>query len=217
MVVRGVPNDELSGNADVSEFGKKIFIEANQLWNILYKEITETEIPQNLLDLLLDNKKNKQESLLKKVSLSPNILSAFIFRAYEEYGFLFSEYKKETLPKSIDSEKMPLAYNVEDGNVKKYGETSLSDGQLRQAIEQRKVIVAKFLDDGVNWHCFILTFKSLRGEETWKNGQPHYHYVSNKFNITKEEVIQQIKNGEYPNTSVHIKLLDYGSQPLLPE
>lgn len=214
MIVNGMSNDELSGKTEISEFDKDKFIEAHQLWNKLYKEITDTEVPKNLILLLSDNNKNKQESLLKKVSLSPNILSAFIFEAYKKHGFQFSEYKSETLPKGFDSAKMPFAFNIENENVKKYGETTLSDGQLKQVIDQRKVIVAKFLDDGVNWHCFIVTYKSLRGEEAWKEGQPHYHYVSNKFNIKKEEVIQQIQNGKYPKTSVHIRLLEYGNQPI---
>ncbi len=213
MIISGVPNEELIGKDDVSDFGKKKFIEANEMWYEFYNKIIKTEIPHNLLDLLLAKKKNEQKCLLKRVPLTADIILAFILKAYKDYGFLFSEYRSETFPKSIDSTQMPFAYSFENGKVNKYGETSLSDGKLKQAIKQRKVIVAKFLDDGTNWHCFIVTYKSLRGEETWKNGQPHYHYVSNKFNLTKEEVIQQIKSGEYPDTSVHIELLDYGAQP----
>lgn len=85
----------------------------------------------------------------------------------------------------------------------------MSDGQLKHAIKFRKVIVAKVLDKGDEWHCFYLTFKSIAGEESWKNGQPHYHYLSDKWGISREELVRQIKSDKYPSTSVHIDLLDY--------
>jgi len=90
----------------------------------------------------------------------------------------------------------------EDKTITIIGNTNFSDGKLNQVIEQRKVIVANFFDKGENWHCFFLTYRNLAGKETWNNGQPHYHYISDKWNISREDVISTIKDGKYPATSI---------------
>ena len=93
---------------------------------------------------------------------------------------------------------------------RKSGNNSLSiQGQV---IEQRKVIVAKFFDRGSEWHCLFLTFNSLAGKENWKGGQPHLHYISDKYGLTREEAVNRFKSNNYPSTSVHIDLLGYGNQ-----
>ncbi len=86
---------------------------------------------------------------------------------------------------------------------------------MKQAIEHRKVKVAKILDKGDEWHCFFATFKSFRGEETWLGAnQPHYHYISNVFGIGRAEVVNQIKSEKYKLGNLpHIKLEEYGNQP----
>lgn len=84
------------------------------------------------------------------------------------------------------------------------------NGQLKQVIEQRKVIVSKFLDKGSEWHCLLLTYDSLKGKESWKNGQPHYHYISSKFRIPRDKVVEQLKSSSYNLGSLpHIDLLEY--------
>jgi hypothetical protein len=78
-------------------------------------------------------------------------------------------------------------------------------------VEHRKVIISKFLDNKTAWHCFFLTFKSIRREESWQDGQPHFHYISDKFGISRENVIVQLKSKDYNlGTLPHIGLLDYG-------
>ncbi len=58
------------------------------------------------------------------------------------------------------------------------GDTLLSRGQIRAAIKQRTVTIAKVLDCGGNWHSFYYTYKSVNGEE---NGNiPHIQDGSNK-------------------------------------
>ena len=89
------------------------------------------------------------------------------------------------------------------------GETTLKEGELKNVILHRKKIVANFLDKGNEWHCFYLTFKALAGKETWNKGQPHCHYLSDKFGVSREEVIQGIKTGNIPSTPVHIGIKGY--------
>lgn len=184
-------------------------------WEGHYNDLIKTEIPPALISLLKAESKKDQIKVLKGLQLTPESLWAFIFKAYNDYGYKYSEYHSEQLPKNIEKGTMPKLATLdrETGEVKKVGDSSLTKGQIKQAIEQRKVISIKFMDDGNGWHCFFITYRSIGGEESWKNGQPHFHYISDKFGISREEAIKQFKSDSYPTTSVHIELLGYGNQP----
>jgi hypothetical protein len=70
-------------------------------------------------------------------------------------------------------------------------------------------MIAKFIGDDRNWHCFFTNYKSLKGKEkTYKNGQPHFHYISDKWGLTRDEVIEQLGKRKYklPSSMPH---LDY--------
>ncbi len=216
MILRGVPNEELNGTKEPSIISKQKFVEAASHWEEMMANFRKIDVPKGLIALLSATKKSEQEKLLKGVALSPDILMAFLIVAYEKFGFTLSQYTSEHPQKGLDTSKMPLAYNVEEGgDVKVYGTTDLSAEQLKQAVEHRKVKIAKILDNGNQWHCFFTTFKSLRGEETWQGkGQPHYHYISNFFGIDRKTVVKQIKSEKYNLGNLpHIKLEDYGTQP----
>jgi hypothetical protein len=215
MVLRGIPNEELNGDKKPSEKSRQIFIEATIRWQKMFQQFKAVEVPNGFLKLFGTNKKAEQENLLKGLILTPDILMGLLIKA-EEQGYTLSQYSSEFSQKGVDLSKMPFAYQVkENGEVQTFGETELSDGQLKQAIEHRKVKVAKILDKGDEWHCFFTTFKSLRGEETWLGEkQPHYHYISNAFGIDRAEVVRQIKSEKYKLGNLpHIKLEDYGNQP----
>jgi len=56
----------------------------------------------------------------------------------------------------------------------------------------------------------FLTFDSLKGNETWRDGQAHYHYISDKFGIPRQKVVEQLKSGKYRlGTLPHIDLVGY--------
>jgi|AntAceMinimDraft_9_1070365.scaffolds.fasta_scaffold14443_3 hypothetical protein len=216
MILNGVPNKELNGKVEPSKNSKNIFIKSTILWNEILNDINKTILPKNLIRLLSTTKKSDQEKLLKGIEINPEILIAFIFKAYSNYGFKFSQYISEIPQKGVDLSKMPFAYEIKDnGQVKVYGKTELSDGQFKQAIQHRKVVVVKFLENKDIWHCFFTTFKSLRGEEIWlgKN-QPHFHYLSNSFGISRERVIKELKSKKYKLGNLpHVKLTEFGNQP----
>ena len=215
MVLRGIPNEELNGDKKPSEESRQIFIEATIHWQEMLQNFKAIEVPNGFLKLFGTNKKVEQENLLKGQILTPDILMGLLIKA-DEQGYTLSQYSSEFSQKGVDLSKLPIAYQVkENGEVQTFGETELSDGQLKQAIEHRKVKVAKILDKGDEWHCFFATFKSLRGEETWLGEkQPHYHYISNAFGIERAEVVNQIKSEKYKLGNLpHIKLEDYGNQP----
>jgi hypothetical protein len=170
----------------------------------------KTEVPPNLISLLNSQSKKEQERLLRGQSLSPYQLSAYLFRAWSEFGFSFSNYTGEHHHKGVDESTLPSLIVVgDDQKVRTAGETTLTEGQLKNVVNYRKVTVTKFLDKGENWHCFFTVYKSLRGEESWKDGQPHFHYISDKWGISREEAVKQLKSEKYPSTNIHIDLLGY--------
>ncbi len=213
LVWYGVPLDELMGKKEHSLRSNEIFAIANELWKEKYQEIKNTHIPPNLLSLLETSKKRDQEKLLKGIELNPMILCAFIFEAFSTYGFRFSQYTKEVLPKGIDMKAMPIAAELLDnGEVKVYGKTALSQAVIKQAILHRSVNVGKFLERGDIWHCLFANYKSLNGDEIWlgKN-QPHLHYISNSFGLSREKVVSDLRSKNYNLGNLpHIKLNDYG-------
>jgi len=184
---------------------------AKELWDRKYSEIVNTDIPMSLKAILKSQKKKHQVQLLKGLTITPDILIAFIFYAWIECGYSFSQYKSEHQRSGIEKEEFPSVVFVDGDEVNRVGKKStLSDGQLKQAIEQRTVVIAKFLDKGEEWHCLFVTYNSLRGEENWKNGQPHFHYISSSFGLSRENVVKSLKSRRYNLGSLpHISLTDY--------
>ncbi len=82
------------------------------------------------------------------------------------------------------------------GRLKRLVKTNVSDGELKNVLLHRKVIVAHIFEKKEYWHSLFLTYNSLKGEENWNNGQAHFHYISSAFNLTKEEFIESMKSGK---------------------
>jgi hypothetical protein len=190
---------------------KVLFKRAIQGWTKELKKYKSIKLPENLLTLLETERKKDQIKLLKNVSLTTHELIAFIFYAYEKHGYTYSQYKASYHHKGLDVTKLPALIHIEkDGKVNTIGKTKLTEGQLKQVVEHRKVTVSKFLDNGEKWHCFFLTFKSLGGKEGYKDGQPHLHYISNAWNIPRQAVKEQLTSKEYSLPSLpHIDFYTY--------
>lgn len=185
-------------NAPEDIIRKILFKSAIQEWTKELKMYKSIELQENLLTLLETEKKKEQIQLLKGVSLTSDELIAFIFYAHEKFGYTYSQYKASHHHKGLDVSKLPTVIHIEeDGKVNSIGETTLTEGQQRQVVEHRKVTVSKFIDNGEKWHCFFLTFKSLGGKENYKDGQPHLHYISNAWNIPRQEVKEQLTSKKY--------------------
>ena len=175
----------------------------------------QTEIPENFLKLLETTRKKDQISLLKGLSINPDQLIALIFKSFNEHGYLYSRYRFENLPKDLTDKRKPKIADIsKEDAVNIIGDTDLTEGQVKKMINERKVIIAHFLDRGDEWHCFFITYNSIEGKENHKDGQPHFHYISSAFGITRDDFIKSMENGNYKSTSVHIDLLGYGNQPI---
>ncbi len=175
-----------------------LFKKAVGKWASEYKKITCIKLPINLFRLMEANSKKEQIKSLKGLSLTSDELVAFLFMAHEKYGFKYSQYRAQHYHKGFDETRLPTIIHVGDNGVlKTIGKTDLTKGQQRQAVEHRKVTVSKFLDNGSDWHCFFLTFRSMGGKENYKEGQPHLHYISSKWGIERDEVRNQLTSKDY--------------------
>ena len=178
-------------------------------WKRILQRGLVTKIPCELFQLLEATSKREQEVLLKGLKFSSDQFIAFIYKSFLLHKFTFRQYTAEFSQKGINEGDLPLIAYVEDEKLEIVGNSPLSEGQLKQAIQHRKRTIAKFFDRGTVWHCFFITYKSLR-EERWRDGQPHYHYISDKFGLERSDVVNQLKSESYKLSSLpHIDLLGY--------
>lgn len=179
----------------------KAFDEIIQCKSILFankvmQEIISTTLPNQLFKLLHSTDKDEQEKLLRGITLTPMELTAFYCNAYAKYGYSLSHYSANYNPKGIEKDNLPrFAFKDDDGKIISSGKTPLSDGQIKNIIEQRNVTVSKFLDNGKDWHCFFFTFKGVTGKERGNN--PHLHYISHTWGLTREQVLGQLQSRRY--------------------
>lgn len=183
---------------------------AKQSYNELSKESVDGKL-KNIFQKELNKK--EQIRLLKGVQLTKPQLSS-LFNFAEECGYRFSHYKWQGDPKSVKEEKLPSFMHMkDDGSIEYIGETTLTEGQMRTIINQADVLIVRIFDNGSHWHCFLQTYKGLKGMESGVQGsRPHLHYLSDSFGISKADLVKMIKIGRYPNTPVHIPLLSDKSE-----
>ncbi|WP_140468228.1 hypothetical protein [Hymenobacter nivis] len=187
--------------------------QASREWPEVLTEMKSEPVPEYLIGLLSAENKKAQLRLLKGATINSKQLQAFILEA-EQRGFTYSRYLEKHLPSGVNSSELPRFIEQQaDGSIKAAGQTSMSEGQLKQVLDQRKAIVATILDKGDDWHCFFATYRGLAGKENYKEGQggqPHFHYISSKWgSVTRQQIIDGAKSGNYVATSVHIDFLDY--------
>lgn len=178
---------------------------AKKSYNDLSKESVDSKL-KNIFQKELNKK--EQIRLLKGVQLTEPQLSS-LFNFAEECGYRFSHYKWQGDPKSVKEEKLPSFMHLkDDGSVEYIGDTTLTEGQMRTIINQADVLIVRIFDNGLHWHCFLQTYKGLKGMESGVQGsRPHLHYLSDSFGISKDDLVKMIKMGRYPQTPVHIPLL----------
>lgn len=177
-----------------------------------YDKIVDTVmVPEPFASVLdKDMSKKEQVRVLKGAELSDNQLLA-VFNYAETKGYTFSNYRYEGAPKNItDKDELPsFMRKKDDGSIEYIGNTTLTEGQMRTIIDQAEVLIVRLFDNGKHWHCFLQTFRGLKGQESGEQGKrPHLHYLSDSFGIKKEDLISMVKRGKYPQTPIHIPLID---------
>ena len=183
---------------------------ANDMTETLLTETENEPFPSQITDLLeKDLKKKEQITILKGVSITTKQLGAIFLQAGKR-GYKFSCYRFKGKPKQYSEKDLPSFIRLlDDGSVDVWGKTTLTEGQLRDLIQSSEFLVARILDNGKHWHCFLQNSKSIQGKEPGKFGsQPHIHYFSDSFGVTKEDFVKCLKTGHYPPTPVHVLLKD---------
>lgn len=182
--------------------------EANAMAEERMRVLDSIEIPHQVKKLLESNLfKKEQIKILKGMSMSIEQLGGIFVQA----GLLryqFCNYRFKGIPKEYREKDLPsFIYLKDDGNIDTYGSTSLSEGQLKDLVIRSKFIVARILDNGKNWHCFYQTKSSVQGKENGRLGsQPHIHYISDSFGVSRDDFIKALKGGHVPSSEVHILL-----------
>lgn len=177
---------------------------------LIYNKTVEENIQenQNLLDIVLPDgllkifnltTKDEQINALKGISLSTKEMQSFILKAFLDYGFKYSFYRSDYHYNGLDRNRIPtFFYKDDNGKVTSTGDTDMTNGEIKQMIDHRKVTISKFFDNGERWHCFFHTYKSLGGKESsYKDGQPHLHYISYAFGLSRENVLRELKSEKY--------------------
>lgn len=183
---------------------------AHEDWEELYKVIMAEKVPPMLFSTLKADNKKYQVKFLRGIQFTPLQLVAFFFTACRDLGYTLSIYSSEHLPVGTNEEAMPALARVEGDSVTTAGETSMKEGEIKQAVTQRSATYGKILDKEDEWHCFFITIESAAGKENWKNGQPHYHYISDKFGIPRDYVVQQLMSKDYDLSGLpHLELHGY--------
>lgn len=174
-----------------------------------FESFASKSVPPAIIEILdKPLKKKEQIRLLKGCELKESQFCA-LFVLAEKKGYSFSHYRYEGDPSAVMKEELPKFIHLkEDSSVEFFGESSLSEGQMRLVVEQADVLIARILDNGTHWHCFLQTFKGLKGQEGGVQGsRPHLHYISDSFGIAREVLVEMLKRGNYPGTPIHIPLL----------
>lgn len=194
----------------LDDWQKEMFDSALQYCRNEFENKRKTPVPFQFTSLFKSKSKKEQTRLLKNQSISPDEILAFYCKAFEDFGYKYSEYKSEYLPKDMEDKQLPTLFFDEGSKIGKVGSTELSDEQLRHAIKFKKGAIARFLDKEDSFHCFFSTYRSLNGKESWKGGEPHLHYISDKFGFSREEVLSQLMSRDYKLGNLqHISIRDY--------
>lgn len=174
---------------------------------MIAEQFGKTTANPQLHTLLTDNTLSykDQNKLLKDLTLTASDL-LWLNKEAQEFGYLLDVYHEEKYPTKFDEKKHPLVFNQKaDGSIETIGETTMTEGEMRAMLQQRKVVQARVYHKGQTWHCFYFTFKGLAGEESGVMGsQPHYHYLSDKSGITWDDLVKRIKDCNMPTSKVHI-------------
>ena len=182
-------------------------------WKLAKEQIYSSaslELPEAIKRLFSEVlSKKEQISLLKGVTISIEQL-ATIFIYAGELGYKFSHYSFFGTPQKYVGADLPSFIHLNDkGVVEHYGETSLTDGQMKEVIITSKFVIARILNNGTHWHCFYQTKSGVLGNEPGMYGSiPHIHYISDSFSISLEDIIKGFKGGLCPHSKVHILLTD---------
>lgn len=172
---------------------------------------TNTKPPLAFDDIICKTTKKKEQlKLLKNTSLSPEqIISIILYSGSKGYTLSHYYYVGNIETKSKKKNVYTYIYKRKDGTIVS-NLTDLSEKELNYLLEKQEITNAIIMDKGDRWFCLFQRKRGIMGKEPGEHGStPHIHFVSNAYNYRREYIVNQIKNGEYPSGTLHIKLTNY--------
>lgn len=185
---------------------RSIYTAAIKISTEQIEKTASLEFPEEIKDLFTkEMSKKEQISLLRGVSISIEQLGA-IFIYASDNGYKFSNYLFSDTPKKYVGADLPSFIHLKDnGIIEHYGETSLTDGQMKEIVNVSQFVLARILNNGIHWHCFYQTRRGVLGYESGEYGsKSHIHYISDSFGVSLKDVIKGFKSGNCPHSKVHI-------------
>lgn len=171
---------------------------AEQEWNTLLEKSLNLQLPIELYQLFVEQKKKNQQKLIKLLKFRTELFQPLYMQAWFKHNLSYSRFSIDHFPKDLHNKKMPLFFHKEDnGSFNYFGKTDLSSGQMDAALKQRNRVVAEFIGDENLWYCFFRTMSGIKGKEEPHLGYPHIHYISNAWGIEREVIIDNLMSYRY--------------------
>lgn len=174
---------------------------------MISKQLAESKPNPKVHELLVNDKLkyNKQNKLLKGLTLTTSDI-LWLNKEAQDLGYLMDVYRQEKHPGRYDEKKSPVLFRQKkDGSIESFGQTDMSEGEMKALLEERKVVQARIYHKGEHWHCFYFTYRGLAGKEAGEQGaKPHYHYISDRSGISLEDLKKRIKDCDMPSSKVHV-------------
>jgi len=171
-----------------------------QMWNEEYERASSIPLPDNILALLQETKKKKQQNLLMGFTYKLDMFMSIPIQAWNLFKMPYSRYTVDYLPKELAARKRPQMIHMHEESSNDFtiiGETDMSESELKLAITKRHRVIIEFIGDEQHWYCFFRTMDSIRGVEEPHVGQPHLHFISSAWGIDRQDVIDNLRSYRY--------------------
>jgi len=174
-------------------------------WEKGLKDYREEVLPTSLVDLLSETKKKNQQKLIKDLVFQSRFFISLPIFAWDKYQMPYSRFTVDYLPKDLHGKKQPeLMHLEEDGEVMAVGKTDMTAKEMKAGLRNRHRVISDFIGDESRWYCFFRTMAGIKGTEAKHIGQPHLHFISSAWGITRPNIIASLKDYRYslPSESI---------------
>lgn len=206
--IRAYPAYERQSTRYRLELAQRFRWKAKQQWNDEYIRLTGFKLHPNLYLLLSEQKKKAQQKLIKDIPFNTDTLMSLPIQAWKTYKLLFSRFVFEYQAKELAGRIYPaMMYKKDDGEFDYVGITDLSPSEMKVAVEKKHRVICDFVGDEEYWHCFFRTESGIKGNEAPHIGEPHLHYISSAWGMSRKDVIANLSSYRYSLKAETIKFI----------
>ncbi|EHQ27176.1 hypothetical protein [Mucilaginibacter paludis] len=171
---------------------------AKQRWKQEYLKIEQAALPTDLLQLLQERKKKAQKKIVARLIFDTDLLICTPIHAWLKFRMPYSRLISEYHAKEFAGKVYPAMMHLkDDGEFEFFGVTDMSPAEIKVAIAKKHKVIGDFIGDENYWHCFFRTESGIRGKEAPHLGQPHIHYISSAWGISRNDIIKNLSSYRY--------------------